>query len=211
MLSTSRVTDDPIAAWDEHNRDLFDRCAYLNSLGIEKLYYTASNGTDFTVGMIPEAEFKGGGDDALTVSAVGRSLTPVLIGEVSPKYFDSGKSDVGNAVLVDNLDAITEYNRSLSTYNEYIRKGQQAVSQKRFHEALAFYGSADALGKSMYSMIVSIMRQIVVLVPAAWLLSLIGNVNYVWWAFPIAELMSAATTLVLFSRIYKKVISRIEP
>lgn len=69
----------------------------------------------------------------------------------------------------------------------------------------------QALGKSMYSMIVSIMRQIVVLVPAAWLLSLIGNVNYVWWAFPIAELMSAATTLVLFSRVYKKVISRIEP
>ncbi|MBQ6509232.1 MAG: aminopeptidase [Flexilinea sp.] len=65
ILSTSRVTDDPVAAWEEHNRDLHDRCAYLNSLGIEKLHYTASNGTDFTVGMIPEAEFKGGGDTSL--------------------------------------------------------------------------------------------------------------------------------------------------
>ena len=65
ILSTSRVTDDPVAAWKDHNQDLQDRCAYLNSLGIDKLHYTASNGTDFTVGMIPEAEFKGGGDTSL--------------------------------------------------------------------------------------------------------------------------------------------------
>ncbi len=65
ILSTSRVTDDPVAAWKSHNQDLHDRCVYLNSLGIEKLHYTASNGTDFTVGMIPEAEFKGGGDTSL--------------------------------------------------------------------------------------------------------------------------------------------------
>ena len=65
ILSTSRVTEDPVEAWNEHNADLRDRCAYLNSLGVEKLHYTASNGTDFTVGMIPEAEFKGGGDTSL--------------------------------------------------------------------------------------------------------------------------------------------------
>ena len=65
ILSTSRVTADPVAAWKDHNQDLQDRCAYLNSLGIDKLHYTASNGTDFTVGMIPEAEFKGGGDTSL--------------------------------------------------------------------------------------------------------------------------------------------------
>ena len=65
ILTTSRVTEDPVAAWNEHNADLHDRCAYLNSLGVEKLHYTASNGTDFTVGMIPEAEFKGGGDTSL--------------------------------------------------------------------------------------------------------------------------------------------------
>ena len=65
ILATSRVTDDPVAAWKEHNQDLHDRCAFLNSLGIDKLHYSASNGTDFTVGMIPEAEFKGGGDTSL--------------------------------------------------------------------------------------------------------------------------------------------------
>ena len=65
ILFTSRVTDDPVAAWNEHNKDLHDRCAYLNGLGIDKLIYKGDNGTDFTVGMIPEAEFKGGGDTSL--------------------------------------------------------------------------------------------------------------------------------------------------
>ena len=59
------MTDDPIQAWADHNKDLHDRCAYLNSLGIEELHYEASNGTNFTVGMIPQAEFKGGGDTSL--------------------------------------------------------------------------------------------------------------------------------------------------
>ena len=52
-------------AWEEHNADLHDRCAYLNSLHIRSLHYTADNGTDLTVGMIPEGEWKGGGDTSL--------------------------------------------------------------------------------------------------------------------------------------------------
>ena len=62
ILSTSRVTDDPIKAWEEHNADLSKRCEYLNSLNIRQLHYTADNGTDLTVGMIPEAQFCGGGE-----------------------------------------------------------------------------------------------------------------------------------------------------
>lgn len=62
ILFTSRVTEDPLAAWEEHNKNLHDRCGYLNSLGIEKLHYTADNGTDLTVGMIPEACFCGGAE-----------------------------------------------------------------------------------------------------------------------------------------------------
>ena len=65
ILATSRVTDDPVAAWARHNRSLAEHCARLNALGIEKLHYTASNGTDLTVGMIPEAEFKGGDETSL--------------------------------------------------------------------------------------------------------------------------------------------------
>ena len=62
ILSASRVTDDPIKAWEEHNANLSKRCQYLNDLGIVSLHYTADNGTDLTVGMIPEAIFCGGAE-----------------------------------------------------------------------------------------------------------------------------------------------------
>ena len=65
ILATSRVDSDPIAAWEAHNKDLHDRCAYLNSLRIEKLHYTSAAGTDFTVGMIPEGRFCGGSEKSL--------------------------------------------------------------------------------------------------------------------------------------------------
>ena len=65
ILKTSRVDDDPIAAWEKHNKDLLKRCDYLNSLSIKSLHYTAGNGTDLTVGLIPEALFQGGGENAL--------------------------------------------------------------------------------------------------------------------------------------------------
>ena len=66
ILSASRVTEDPIQAWKEHNEDLQKRCAYLNSLGIKTLEYRSSNGTDFRVGMMELGEFKGGGDTSLS-------------------------------------------------------------------------------------------------------------------------------------------------
>ncbi len=65
ILSTSRVNDDPVAAWEAHNADLKTRCDYLNSLDIESLHYTADNGTDLTVGMMPQAQFCGGGETSL--------------------------------------------------------------------------------------------------------------------------------------------------
>ncbi len=67
----------------------------------------------------------------------------------------------------------------------------------------------QSLGKSVYSMITSIMRQLVVLLPAAYLLSLLGDVKYVWWSFPIAEVMSAAATIFFYILIYRKTISKI--
>ena len=63
ILSASRVDEDSIAGWNAHNANLKARCDYLNSLGIESLHYTAANGTDLTVGMIPEAIFCGGGEN----------------------------------------------------------------------------------------------------------------------------------------------------
>ena len=67
----------------------------------------------------------------------------------------------------------------------------------------------QALGKATYSMVVSIARQLVVLLPAAYLLSLTGEVNNVWWSFPIAELMSLAMTVFFLIKVYRQIISKI--
>ena len=67
----------------------------------------------------------------------------------------------------------------------------------------------QALGKSYYSMIVSFARQIVVLLPAAYLLSKTGIIDNVWFAFPIAEIASLITTLSFFTIVYKKLINKI--
>lgn len=67
----------------------------------------------------------------------------------------------------------------------------------------------QALGKSIYSMYVSVARQMVVLLPVAFFLSRFGRVELVWWSIPIAELMSLAMTLFFMKRINRKIISRI--
>ena len=64
--------------------------------------------------------------------------------------------------------------------------------------------SFPALGNGIYSTIVALCRQLLVLLPAAWLLSLSGNVNLVWWAFPIAEVVSLTVTVICFTRVYRK-------
>lgn len=64
--------------------------------------------------------------------------------------------------------------------------------------------SFQALGKGSYSTIVSLCRQLIVLLPVAYLLSLTGSVDNVWWSFPIAEVMSALVTGLLFAKLYRQ-------
>lgn len=67
----------------------------------------------------------------------------------------------------------------------------------------------QALGKAVFSMIVSIMRQLVVLIPAAYILSKLGGLHAVWWAFPIAEIISLIVSSLFLFRIYRTIISKI--
>ena len=67
----------------------------------------------------------------------------------------------------------------------------------------------QALGNGVYSLIVSVARQLLVLLPVAFLLSLTGNLNAVWWAFPIAELVSFGVSVFFLIRIYRGVIRHI--
>ena len=62
ILDTSRVHDDPVLEWKMHNESFLARCERLNSMNLRKLHYTAKNGTDLWVSLIPEALFCGGGE-----------------------------------------------------------------------------------------------------------------------------------------------------
>ena len=76
---------------------------------------------------------------------------------------------------------------------------------------IALGSSFQALGKSMYSMITSIVRQLVFLIPIAYVLARygasVGNSDLVWWCYPLAEIFSLTLTLVFFSRMYKTIIA----
>lgn len=63
----------------------------------------------------------------------------------------------------------------------------------------------QSVSKGMYSLYISIARQIIVLIPTAYLLSLTGKLDAVWLAFPIAELASLTMSLILFRRVNKKI------
>lgn len=74
ILDTCRVDDDPVAAWQAHNSALARRCDWLNALPLKELHFTSANGTDLTIGMIPEAQFKG----VLETTKGGVTFTPNL-------------------------------------------------------------------------------------------------------------------------------------
>ena len=91
--------------------------------------------------------------------------------------------------------------------------GRSALKIVSIHFPMAAIGIAlgasfQAMGTGIYSTITSLMRQLVVLLPAAFLLSLTGDVHAVWWSFPIAEVVSMLTSLYFYWRIYRK---RIKP
>lgn len=91
----------------------------------------------------------------------------------------------------------------------FMAVGTKALRIISFHFPLAAFcialgASFQALGNGIYSTITSLCRQMIVLLPAAYLLSLSGNVDNVWWSFPIAECMSLLATIFFFVRIYRK-------
>jgi len=65
ILYTSRVDDDPVAAWKKHNENLAKRCEFLNNYQFDSLEYKSSNGTNFKVGLNEKGIFCGGGETTL--------------------------------------------------------------------------------------------------------------------------------------------------
>ncbi len=91
----------------------------------------------------------------------------------------------------------------------FMTLGRSALRVISIHFPIAAVGIAlsssfQALGNGIYSTIVSLFRQLIALLPVAYLMSLTGDVAAVWWAFPIAEVVSATVSLILYARIYKR-------
>lgn len=72
--------------------------------------------------------------------------------------------------------------------------------------SIVFSSVFQALGHGFISMFISMARQLFVLLPAAYLLSLMGNVNLIWWSFIIAEIAAISLSIVMYIRIYNKII-----
>lgn len=108
ILTASRVVDDPIAAWNEHNTNIKEKCAILNSLKLEKLHYQSANGTDLTVWLNEKGLFHGGFD----TTTFGINFNPNIPSEevfTSPKagkaegIVYSSKPLSYNGQLIDNF------------------------------------------------------------------------------------------------------------
>ena len=124
---------------------------------------------------------------AMTIMLIGLAVFQIFP-DVLMGIFDSAEADVAGELVTNGMKAL----RIVSFHFPIA-----AVS-------IALGASFPALGNGIYSTITSLCRQLVVLVPAAYLLSLTGDVNAVWWSFPLAEVVSATITVLLFIRIYRK-------
>lgn len=98
--------------------------------------------------------------------------------------------------------------------NDMLKIGVPALRTIGVHYLIAWFciivGTVfQALGKAVFSMVLSIMRQLVVLVPAAYLLAKFGGLHMVWWSFPIAEVMSFIVSLTFLIKIWNDIIKDI--
>ena len=98
--------------------------------------------------------------------------------------------------------------------NDMLKIGVPALRTIGVHYLIAWFciivGTVfQALGKAVFSMVVSITRQLVVLVPAAYLLAKFGGLHMVWWSFPIAEVMSFIVSLTFLIKIWNDIIKDI--
>ena len=129
--------------------------------------------------------------------SVGAAMAIMLLGLVVFQLFP----DVLMGIFSTSQDAAS---------SEFVSIGVSALRIISLMFPMAAIGIAlggasfQALGNGTYSAIISLCRQLIILLPAAYLLSLTGNVHAVWWSFMIAEVVSMILTLAFYARIYRQ-------
>lgn len=101
-----------------------------------------------------------------------------------------------------------------SASDEMLAIGVRALRIIGIHYLVAWFciivGSVfQAVGNGVYSLIVSVARQLVILLPAAYIFSKIGGLDMVWWSFPVAEIMSLIVSSIFFKKTWDDVIKNV--
>ena len=155
----------------------------------------------------------------MPIFGLNNAMVPIIAYNYGAKYEkrvkQTVKFSIGSAILIMLIgfiafEAVPEF--LLSFFNadaQMLSIGVPALRIIAFHFLLAGFciiaGSVcQAIGNPLYSLIVSICRQVIALIPVAWLLSLTGKVNLVWLAFPIAEIVSLIFSSIFLSLTMKK-------
>lgn len=144
-------TGDPIANWEEHNRLLKERAAYLNAKKYTSLRYRSSNGTDFTVGLMPQGVFEGGSETDLS----GRVFHPNIPSEEIFTTPEKGKAEgvlvstkplSWQGTLIDKFSIRFEEGKAVEVQAE---KGQDALEKMiAMDEGAPYLGECALIGKS---------------------------------------------------------------
>lgn len=148
IMQTSRMCDDPVAAWDAHNKDLKDRCDYLNNLHLKELHYKSSNGTDFKVGLLDNALFLGGAEKALGSNIIFNPNIPSEECFTSPKKGEaegivySTKPLSYQGELIENFSIRFEKGKAVEVKAE---KGEELLKQMISMDETAGYLGEVAL------------------------------------------------------------------
>lgn len=127
------------------------------------------------------------------ITAMGIMLAGLLLLQLFPEkmllLFDASESMMSIGVPAFRIISLS-----------FIMAGYSIVASSVF----------QAFGESVLSMIMSLVRQLFVLLPAAWLLARMGNVNLVWWAWPLAELAAVAISSIFLRRVNRDIISGLD-
>lgn len=127
------------------------------------------------------------------------------------RYYAMGIMLVGTLIFQFIPDVLLNF---FNASPDMLRIGSEALRTISFSFVMAGFSIVassvfQALGHGMSSLIISVARQLGVLVPVAYLMSLTGNLYLVWWAFPIAEVVSLLMSIVVLQKVYNKEINHL--
>ena len=132
ILMTSRADgEDPILEWQKHNENIRRKCEYLNSLNLESLEYSASNGTHLTVGLIDGSAFLGGCETTLSGNPFNANIPSEEV-FISPKKGEaegivySSKPLAYNGEMIDNFSIRFEKGKAVQVHAE---KNEELLKQ----------------------------------------------------------------------------------